>query len=73
MKDAYIIYVEKFGKIQSNSLEDNDYGEAGPNGYVEYDERGKLAVSLAAVDVRRNVDLRTKSDFEQELKRLLEK
>lgn len=70
MKDAYIIYIEKFGKVQSGTkIEDKDY----KRGSVEFDERGKLAVALAALDVKRNVDLRTRSAFENELKRLSEK
>ena len=70
MDDAYIIYIEKFGKIQSGAkIEDQDYKQ----GSIQFDERGTLAVALAALDVKRGVDLRTRSNFEQELKRFLEK
>ncbi len=71
MKEAYMIYVEKYGKVQSgNKLDKLDYGEVGPNDFVEYDERGKLAVSLAAQDVKMKVPLRSKAEFDKEIKRL---
>ncbi|MCK4330612.1 hypothetical protein KAX02_12315 [candidate division WOR-3 bacterium] len=74
-EDPYEVYVKTYGKVRSgHSLEDNDYrGRViGGKGITkEYDLPRRLAVSLAANDAK-SPYMRTKSDFEEELKRLLE-
>ena len=72
MKEPYMIYTEKYGKVQSgNKLDTNDYGEMEAAGFEYYNEQGKLAVSLAAHDGKLNIPLRSKIEFEKEIKRLL--
>jgi len=72
MKDPYMIYVETYGKVQSGSvLKRTDYGEISPSGITPYDEKGTLAISLAAQDVKTNTPMRSKSDFEEQIKKLL--
>lgn len=72
MKEPYMIYTEKYGKVQSgNKLDTRDYGEMKAGGFEYYDEQGKLAVSLAAQDVKLGTPFRSKSEFEKEIKRLL--
>lgn len=67
-----MIYVEIFGRIQSGDvLKEYDYGERKPEGFVAFDEKGKLAVSLAAQDVKNKTTMRSKSTFEEEIKKLL--
>ncbi len=70
MKDPYMLYIQTFGKVQSGTkVEDKDY----KRGSVQFDERQTLAVAVAADDAKKNITLRTRSSFEQELKRLSEK
>lgn len=67
-----MIYVEKYGIIKSGgTLTLLDYGDQEGGGFVAYDDKGKLAVSLAAQDVKFNMELRIKSDFETKVKKLL--
>jgi hypothetical protein len=71
MKSHYEIYLEKFGKVKSGAkLEDLDYGEAGFEGFVDYDEKGKTAVALAAADVKESNAMRSKAELLKELTRL---
>ena len=72
MKDPYIIYVECYGKVQSGVvLSKKDYGELGSS-FTPFDEKGTLAVSLAAQDVKNGILIRSKKDFEDQIKNLLE-
>ncbi len=69
MKEPYEIYIEKHGKIKSGTpLQDHDYGEIGED--EGWDEKRKLAVSLAAEDAKNRLNMRTKSEFEEEINRL---
>ena len=71
MKEPYSIYLEKYGKVQSgNKLDRSDYCEMSGGAFAEYDDERRLAVSLAAQDVKMKVPLRSKSEFEEEIKRL---
>jgi len=70
--EPYLIYVETYGKVQSGSkIKAADYGELHAEGFVEYDEKGKLGVALAAQDVKFNRIMRSKEDFEKEITNLL--
>lgn len=72
MKEPYLLYVEAYGKVRSGSnLKNTDYGDITPGGIRPYDERGTLAVSLAAQDVKSDTPMRSKSDFEEQIKKLL--
>lgn len=65
MANTYMIYVETYGRLQSGAtLHRNDY--------EKIDERGKLALSLAAQDAKLNTPMRSKSDFEEQIKEFLE-
>jgi len=68
----YEIYVETFGKVKSGyTLEDEDYGVAA--GYEDsepYDEKLKVAISLAAQDAKGGV-MKSKPEFEKKLKEML--
>ncbi len=67
MRDPYILYIQTFGKVQTGTkIEDKDYRR----GSVLFNEQQTLAVALAADDAKKNITLRTRSSFEQELKRL---
>jgi len=71
VKDVYMIYVEKYGKIQSGGrLEAMDYGEMEADGFVEYNEEGKLAVTLASQDVKMGEPIRPRTNFVEQIKRL---
>ena len=68
----YEIYVKAYGKVQSGTkLTNADYGIPSLEGLKAYDESGKMAVSLATQDVKTGKPMRSKSEFEEELKRLL--
>jgi hypothetical protein len=72
MKDPYLIYVETFGKVKSgNKLGKLDYGEMIGVGFKAYDEKGTLAVSMAAQDVKIEAMMKSKKEFETEIKKLL--
>lgn len=72
MKESYIIYVESYGKVQSGkTLDRNDFGEIVKGGLKQFDDKGKLAVSLAVQDVKLVFPMRTKKDFEEQIKKLL--
>jgi len=72
MKEPFKIYIENYGKVQSGTkLERKDYGVASINGFQEYDEKGMLAVSMAAQDVKMGATMRTKKEFEEELAKML--
>lgn len=76
MEDPYAVYVKMYGKVRGGHIpEDKDYRgrfTGGKAPYKEYDLPRRLAASLAVSDVKSGEDMRTKSDFEEELKRLLE-
>lgn len=70
-KEAYSIYVEKYGKVKSGAkLDREDYGGRTAKGFVRYDEAGQLAVSLAAQDAKEGGLLRSRTDFDEQIKRL---
>ncbi len=73
MKEHYKIYLEIYGKIQSGTkLTKRDYGFINSNGgFEEYDEKGMLAVSTAAQDVKTGAAIRAKNEFEEYIKNLL--
>jgi len=74
MPEPYQVYVMTYGKVKSGKLLDKSdylYPSESVGGLAEYDEKGNIAVSLAAQDVSNNIDLRSKSDFNKELERLL--
>ena len=72
MSNAYMLYVEKYGKVKSgNKLDRNDYGKSSIKGFVEYSNEEKLAVTLAAQDVKDEISLRSKEDLEAQIKKLL--
>ena len=73
MSEPYKIYIENYGKVQSGTkLNRGDYGENDlVDGFKEYDEKGMLAVSIAAQDVKMGTILRSKKDFEEHLNDLL--
>lgn len=59
MKDPYILYIQTFGEVQSGTkIEDKDYRR----GSVQFDERGTLAVALAA-DGKKEYHLTHKIQF----------
>jgi hypothetical protein len=67
-KDAYLIYVEHFGKVKSGSQV--DHGDYIEDVGVDCDITGHLAVSLAVLDAKTGTFLRSKSEFNEEIKRL---
>lgn len=71
MKEHYKIYIESYGKVQSGTkLERKDYGSFDINGFLEYDEKEMAAVSLAAQDVKMNIPMKSKKEFEEKLNEL---
>ena len=71
MREPYEIYVEMYGKIKSGGkVEPGDFSEFDGQKNEEYDERRKLAVSLAAEDAKNRYSMRTKSEFGEEINRL---
>ncbi len=68
-QDSYLIYVEKYANFLFGvELNIGGCGEKKAEGSAMYDERGILAVEIAADDVRKNVPLRSRSEFEGYLK-----
>ena len=72
VESTFDIYVRFYGVVQSGTkLTKNDY--FGPNELGEtdeFDEPKRLAVSLAVQDVKRNIMMRSKSEFTAALKQL---
>lgn len=63
-RDPYDIYVTTYGKVRSGTkLTNSDYYYPSYNGAVPFDERERLAVSLAAQDVVDRVPMMSKKDF----------
>jgi len=73
-KEPYEIYVIAYGKAQTGKVfDDKDYGEVGEIGWEEYDERGKLAVSLGAEDAdNKLLEMRSKSQVTNDISKRLE-
>lgn len=72
MEEPYKLYILNYGKVQSGTkLEKKDYGVNTLNGFKEFDEKGMLAVSMAAQDVKIGKPMRSKKDFEEQLNILL--
>ena len=72
--DPYSIYVRSFGKVLSGAkLSDTDYGVTHIGRiFRPYERDGQVAVALAVQDTQRDeARLRTRCDFEVELRRLL--
>jgi len=75
MKDPYLIYAEKYAKFATGVKLDkaNDFGEYDDKEeFVKYGEARILGVTLAAMDVKFNRHLRSKSEFNKEVTRLRE-
>lgn len=67
MEDIYAIYVETFGQVLSGHIMESRMFSK------EYGISEKLAVSIGVQDAKaQSPGIRTKSGFEEELKRLLE-
>ena len=72
MKDVFEIYVETYAKVKSGKvLDHNDFGEVGATAWEPYDEKGKLAVAIAAEDVDNQAEMHTKSELDKEIDRRL--
>lgn len=70
-ESEFEIYTRILGRVRSGAvLANTDYGTKGLNGFTPYGEREKLAVTMAAQDVKLNKPLRSRSEFEDELDRL---
>lgn len=70
--DPFVIYVRTYGKIASGTkLVNVDYGVVGYEGWVAYPAEGQTAISLAAQDVKIGKPMRSKVEFESELRRML--
>jgi hypothetical protein len=64
-------YVQTFGKVKSGTkLENKDYVHPGINGNSPFSTRERLAVSMAAEDVKEGRAMKSQSEFNKELTRL---
>ena len=72
MKTAHEVYLETHAKVNSGEkITRNDFGEVGANGWVEYDERTKAAITLGAEDAKNNIPPRTQPQLDEKLIELL--
>jgi hypothetical protein len=71
-REPYDIYVTTYGKVRSGTkLTNSDYLYHSFNGAVAFDERERLAVSLASQDVNDRVPMMSKKDFLAKIDSLL--
>lgn len=71
-QDSYSIYLRSYGKLASGArLTDRDYGTLRLRRlFRPFDESGQIAMALAVQDVNQDSKLKSKGEFEAELKRL---
>jgi hypothetical protein len=68
----YDIYSQTFGKVRSGTkIENKDYAFQSLNGATPYDEKQRLAVTVAVDDQKAGREMRSKTDLENEINRLL--
>jgi hypothetical protein len=71
-EDSYTRYVRAYGKGTSGSrATDRDYGRTLWLAFIPFSQAAQVAVSLGLSDAMADKPLRTKTEMEQELRRLL--
>lgn len=68
------IYVQTYGKVKSGTkITDKDFSFSNvPNGSVPFNDKQRLAVTIAIDDQKNGEELRSRSELEQEIKRLMQ-
>ncbi len=70
--EPYEIYIQVFGKlIGGMKMSNNDFGVSTAKGLNPFDKKGKLAVAMAAQDVKNETSIKSEAEFTKEFDRLL--
>lgn len=70
--DPYTVYLRTYGKVASGAkLADADFPVRRLRRFLQpFDQSGEVAVALAVQDVNQDKPLKSKTEFEEELRRL---